>query len=341
MAARFRARGRLDRGGVDLARAVFVSAVVAGLTTGAAGAAQAQTPTDPAAAQSLFDAGRDLMTAGNLAEACAKFEESNKLDPSAGTLLNLARCLELSGKNASAWAVYNRTISLGRSTGQARQVAAAEEAVVALEPKVSRMVVQVASPVPGLSVVRDDVAIGQAAFGVAIAIDSGKHRVRAEAPGFSPWHDDVVVEDGGSTVTVDVPALTPLATEPALPRKPRVLPADPGPSPLLIAGLVTGGVGIASLAVGTAFGVMTLSDSDAAQNDPALCPAFQCSPAGLEAIEAARTRAHVSTAMLVVGGAATATGAVLVFLGWPQSDAMTASSWVEPGGFGFTLRGKL
>ena len=341
MAGARRVRDRLRRERTETARAVFATCLGLALTVGAPATARAQTtPTDPAAAQSLFDAGRALMDAGNLAEACAKFEESNKLDPSAGTLLNLARCLELSGKNASAWAVYNRTISLGRSTGQARQVAAAEEAIAALEPKVSRLVVQVVSPQPGLSIVRDDVVVGPAAYGVAIAVDAGTHRVRAEAPGFAPWSDEVVVEDGGKTVTLEVPTLTPVAPPEERP-KPRVAPPASGPSPLFVAGLVTGGVGVASLAVGTAFGVITLSDADAAENDPALCPAFRCTPAGLEAIDSARTKANVSTAMLVVGGAAVATGVVLVILGWPEPETVTASSWIAPDGFGLTFQGAL
>lgn len=46
-------------------------------------------------AELLFLEGRDLFNAGQFASACPKFEQSNALDPAAGTLLNLARCREM------------------------------------------------------------------------------------------------------------------------------------------------------------------------------------------------------------------------------------------------------
>ena len=57
---------------------------------------------NPALAQSLFEEGRQLMSNGKFAEACPKFESSYKLDPAAGTLLNLAVCHEKVGRTAAA-----------------------------------------------------------------------------------------------------------------------------------------------------------------------------------------------------------------------------------------------
>src|SRR5260221_14727974 len=58
---------------------------------------------DPAAAEQLFLAGRAAMQQGSLETACQRFAESQRLDPAAGTLINLADCLERRGLIASSW----------------------------------------------------------------------------------------------------------------------------------------------------------------------------------------------------------------------------------------------
>jgi len=45
---------------------------------------------DPMTAESLFREGRRAADEGNYALACTRFEESNRLDPAAGAVLNLA-----------------------------------------------------------------------------------------------------------------------------------------------------------------------------------------------------------------------------------------------------------
>jgi hypothetical protein len=47
-----------------------------------------------------------------------KFEESNRVDPKLGTLMNLALCHEKEGLGASAWAGYARAASLAARAGQ-------------------------------------------------------------------------------------------------------------------------------------------------------------------------------------------------------------------------------
>jgi len=56
---------------------------------------------DPPAAEALFLKGRAAMEAGNLAEACASFAESYRLDAAPGTLLY--RALREDGTLTPSW----------------------------------------------------------------------------------------------------------------------------------------------------------------------------------------------------------------------------------------------
>src|SRR5271166_5257799 len=73
---------------------------------------------DKAAAQAIFDEGKRLMDAGQFAQACPKFADSEKLDPGVGTLLNLGVCYEKNGQTASAWATYKEAASAAANAGE-------------------------------------------------------------------------------------------------------------------------------------------------------------------------------------------------------------------------------
>src|SRR5258708_21030881 len=65
---------------------------------------------DPAAAEQLFLAGRAAMQQGSLETACQRFAESQRLDPAAGTPINLADCLERRGLIASPWQPWKEAL---------------------------------------------------------------------------------------------------------------------------------------------------------------------------------------------------------------------------------------
>src|SRR5438132_9428411 len=94
-----------------------------------------------AAAEALFEEGRKLMADGKAAEACPKFEASEQLDPSSGTLLNLANCYEKQGRTASAWATYKEAASLANANGRSDHLGVAQKRADALAPKLSRVTV--------------------------------------------------------------------------------------------------------------------------------------------------------------------------------------------------------
>ncbi len=293
-------------------RLVHLLALVWALLSPPASLRAGEDATDPAMAQSLFEAGRAMMAEGKTQAACAKFEESNRLDPSAGTLLNLGKCYEALGRTATAWATYKRAIGVGRSTGQTRHVSAAEAFIEELEPRLSKLLVSVPTPQAGLRLWRGDTEIAAAARDVALAVDPGTYVIRAAAAGYQPWERTVVVEAGASAVTVVVPPLVEQPRDEAL--RGGSAPA-PGPRPdLLIAAGLVGAAGVVTLGVGAGFGAATLSSAADARDDPSLCPADRCTSAGWAEIEGARTSATISTVTLAVGGVAAATGVTLLAL---------------------------
>lgn len=327
---------------------------------------------DKAMAESLFQAGRALMKQNKPEEACPKFAESNRIDPSPGTLLNFGKCLEAQGKTASAWAAYKEAIVMARSTGQSKHVTAGSEFAGALEPKLSYLRIDY-PPVDrpaGLTVKRDGFLLGDGALGVPIAVDPGEHVIEASATGFTTWRSNVTIGAVADKKVVEIPALekAPQGAEPVVappagttqpaPAASRSTPEPEQPPPpsdsasntLRTLGFVGVGVGLAGIAVGTVFGVLTLGDASDAEGDPNLCPQKRCSQAGLDKVDAAETKALISTLGLAVGGAAAAAGVVMLVMSGkrtaPSTGATTApqvsatvGGMVGPRGGGLTVGG--
>ena len=125
---------------------------------GAPISAFAQSADNKVQAEALFEEGRKLMDQQHYDEACKKLEGSQKLDPGAGTLLNLAACYEKNGQIASAWVTYKdaAAASAGRHQDWVDQ---ANTKVTELEPKLSHLTIVVQQSLPNLEIRRDGVVI--------------------------------------------------------------------------------------------------------------------------------------------------------------------------------------
>jgi len=162
---------------------------------------------DTATAQALFDQGKKLMGEKKYSEACPKFEESQRLDPGLGTQYNLASCYELMGKTASAWSLYLDVASQAKATNQADREKKSRDAAKALEPKLSKLTIEVASPAAGIEVKRNGQIVGQATWGTPIPVDPGAVKVTAMAPNRKLFEKTITVDKPGETTTVKVPEL--------------------------------------------------------------------------------------------------------------------------------------
>jgi hypothetical protein len=306
---------------------------------------------DPAAARALFAEGRQLAAQQKYDQACPKFEESLRLNSGVGTMFNLADCLEHVGKTATAWARFLDASAGARAAGQADRERIARDRAAALEPKLSRLTIDVRSADTGLEVRRDGQLIGRAAWGTAVPVDPGPHRVEASAAGKRPWSTNVEIGPKAS-IAVTVPPLEngPEKAQPETAIHPPT-PTSPTPSLGLSAqptaesgepiangswstpktiGIAVAGVGVAGLVVGTVFALSAKSKNDSALaicvDNPGMCPVDDVArhDSLVDSARSARTGAYVGFG---VGGAALVAGAV-VFLTAPAKT--NASTGIAP-----------
>src|SRR6266542_5267230 len=124
-------------------------------------------PGDSASAQGLFDQAKKLMTQGKYSEACPKLEESQRLDPGSGTLLNMGDCYEHEGKIATAWARFLEAAAAAKAAGNVERERVSRERAAALSSKVAHLLINVAAAngPAGVEVKRDGAAVGRAQWG--------------------------------------------------------------------------------------------------------------------------------------------------------------------------------
>jgi len=293
---------------------------------------------DKAAAEALFDQGVRLMKQNSFADACPKLEESERIDPAVGTLLYLGECYERVGKVASAWATFREAASLATTSNQADRARVASGRAQDLEPKLSRLSVELApdvAKIPGIVVKRGTQRIEPSLYGTPLPVDPGEYRIEVTAPGYETWSTPIKVEAGGATASVRVPALVKSAEQPATPTPVSAppsgeTPVKPAPEPLQpkpeggittqqTVALVLGGVGIIGVGLGSYFGIRAISkNSDAEQHCPT--KGFCSDQTGVDLTDKARENATASNIAFAVGGGLVAAGAVLYLTGG-RSDA--------------------
>jgi hypothetical protein len=143
----------------------------------------------------LFLEGRELLEAGKAAEACAKFEESYKLDSTAaGTMLNLGLCHEQVGKLATALKWFRRAQTRAAEHGLTDTETSAREKSAALAAKIATIKLAVSAPA-GRTVTLDGNRIDEVDFG-RLEVDAGAHVFELVAPGAPTVRREIEVVDG-------------------------------------------------------------------------------------------------------------------------------------------------
>ncbi|HEY3498855.1 MAG TPA: hypothetical protein VGK73_29390 [Polyangiaceae bacterium] len=289
----------------------------------AAGHAHAQTAPDAQRAQLLFDEARDLMSQKRYPEACAKFAESQALDPGGGTILNLGICRKHEGRTATAFQVLTEALAQARASGRSDRITTAERHLGELAPKLSRLTVAAppGGPPPDLVVTLDGVPLANESLGQPFPVDPGEHELAATRPGHLSWSARFTLGSEADARSVEVPALTPEAPPPPPPVAPPPAPPAPAPPPPAAipsaapsaergssrtVGYVLVGAGGAALLTGAYFGARAISLK--AESDRFYVGGYCTQQSCVDDWEDARTAALVSNITIGVGIAAAGVG---------------------------------
>jgi hypothetical protein len=333
----------------------------------------AQSAQDKADAEVLFNAAKSALAAGNFADACPKFAESQRKDPAIGTALYLAECYEKSGKIASAWAQFRVAEDMANQRHDNRAGLAKQRADRLSPSKMTIVLSPEAKDTPGLEVKRDSESVGSASFGLASPLDGGRHSVVASAPGKRSFEWSVDVAQQGGAITVTIPKLesgtspvatatvtapipTVTATATATPTATATATETPPPhdtggslSGVRVAGIIIGSVGLVAMGSSLIVNLIAKSDYESTlttANPPHTCidgkPPIQCGNIQDKnnANAAVDLSNYVGTTLFVTGAVLTAAGIVMIIVAPKSKPKANAAIVLTPTIGGAMLSGR-
>jgi hypothetical protein len=261
----------------------------------------------------------------------------------------LAVCFEKLGKTASAWVNFTELRATARHAGQEKRAAFAKERADALAAKLSKLKIDVAEEVEGLTITLDDESVVAQTWGQPLPIDPGEHQLKATAPGKKTWSEKVTVGAEADDVSITVPALSdaPESDEPSdAAAKPLSTTgtgggdegADDGNLQWLL-GWTALGVGVAGAGAGVALRVLALQKDKESKDYCLPDDPSQCTQEGADIRNQAQAMEIGSIIAWAAGGALAVTGVVLVLTAPSSDDAAEAANatrveWMVGGGPG-------
>ena len=320
-----------------VARAGVASAMLLVTAHSAADSATARS------AEALFQEGKDLMSAGRLADACPKLAESQRLDPGTGTLMALAICHERQGWLASSVAEYRGALAQSERDGRDDRVSVARAALTRLEATVPRVTLSIPDEVtslPGVRIIWAGRELPRASWGDPLLVDPGEYDLSVEAPAHRPFRAHVRIDQPGTRHEIGIP---PLAGDVPAAKLDGPVPEAPSDRPAAWrapAGYAGLGLGVVAIGFGSAFALKAKSNWDdvKAKCDPAHCGTTSAQ----QPYDDARSQATIATIGFGVGVAAIAAG-VYFLVSAPRSTGDTRSVRVLPvatrGGGAFAITG--
>lgn len=266
--------------------------------------------------------------------ALQRLAESLRFEPSIGAHFKSAECLEEKDPYAAFWHLREAAAIAHEKRDERGVIAERRADELALRAGGIRFQIGAGEPSPpGLEVSVDGRTIDRFHLAGPIAVPPGNHAVSVTTTDGGRLERTVRVERGIVTAS-DVPL--PRAASPAAPAPAQATAAETraeAPSPRGLSGrqtlaLALAGAGAASLAIGTAYGVVTLekrSELDRACNGTA--DACTGTPSVVDPVlDSAERNATASTVLLVTGAGLVAAAALV----WLTAPSRSASASARP-----------
>lgn len=260
------------------------------------------------------------MADGSYELACARFRDSDRLDPAVGTRFNLADCEEKRGRVATAWSLF-RGVFAELAVDDDRRPIAAQRAK-ALEPRLPFVtLLRATSAAPDMRLRVDGTELGEGSFGVALPMDPGPHELVVTSAQRPEQKRSFALAEGERrelTIGAETKSKT---SEPAPIAAPAIVDEDeeetlaPEPphdgSRQRTWGYVVGGAGVAGVVLGGVAGIITLSKKHTADEN---CDDLKhvCNRVGRDANESGRVFGALSGIGFGVGAVGLVAGAYLL-----------------------------
>jgi hypothetical protein len=270
---------------------------------------------DPVA---LFRQGRDAMKVGDYRSACASFEESQRLDPAAGTLLNLAICSERLGRLLRARTALGQFLDQIDAADERRPHA---EALLAdVEERTPRLRLQVPDPTPtGVSVRLDGEGVPRDRWQAPISVDPGEHVLELKVPQGPAQRRSFVIKERES-YTQGFTFASAQGNQTATPPRSAPAPRSEGRRQLPASFYVSLGIGIGGFVTAAASGLYVLKQRATVAEH---CENKRCDAEGLAAADQGKRFEVINTVALPIGAVGTALAGYLWFKAKPEANGST------------------
>lgn len=254
---------------------------------------------DPAAAEALFQKGREAMAVEDYDAACQFFLESLSLDQAVGTVMNLATCEEKRGHLTASWERWHQALRLLDPSDD--RVLFAEDQLTWISARLAHLTIRLTGANPkDITIRRDGVIVGAGSLDQELPVDPGTHAVTVEGPRYELKRYTVTLESGGTAVLVVSPG----------PIKPLDAPkTERNKMPQLVGALAAFGVGAAGLTTAIVTGALLPGKDRKVERN---CPNQMCNEVGIATISQAQTLLALNTAGWIGAGLGIAGGTVLI-----------------------------